>query len=468
MLGGALLLALLANALGAQMVTPQRAASSRRTIDSALAVATADSAWARVKHTYYDTTFRGLDWEAVGVEVRARAAQARDDGELRAAITAMFDRLGESHFALVPAGAVEEWRDAPGATDSSGTLGVELRVLRGRVVVSRVLPGSAAAAAGVQAGWWLERVGALDVAPLARRRLGALDGGARRLAELQLTLSLAARTQGRAGERLRLVFRDGRDRRRTMRIVLRPDDAEVVRYGHLPPQLVRFESQRLDDAAGCIGVVRFNMWMGPVAPRLDEAMSAYRHCRGIVLDLRGNVGGVAAMVMGVAGYFLDSTVSLGTMTTRGAVLRYVTNPRRSDRFGRPLPPYAGALAIVVDGMSASTSEMFAAAMQVLGRARVFGEPTAGQALPAMLAPLPNGDVMQHVVGDFTAPDGRRIEARGVIPNVQIRLSRAALLAGRDETFRAALAWIGQAPIVSTARHAPLGVGRPALADQSWR
>lgn len=441
-LGGALLLALLANALGAQVAPVPRGPIARRAIDSALAVATADSAWARVKHTYYDTTFRGLDWEAVGAEVRARAARARDERELRAAITAMFDRLGESHFALVPSGAVEHGRAAPSEEDSLGTAGIELRLLRGRVVVSRVVPGSAAAGAGVRAGWWLERVGALEVAPLVRTRLASLDGAARRLAELQLTLSLAARTHGRAGERLRLAFRDGRGRRRPVRLVLRRDDAELVRFGPLPPQLVRFESRRLDDAAGCVGVVRFNAWMAPVAPRFDDAMAEYRHCRGVILDLRGNVGGVAAMVMGVGGYVLDSAVSLGTMTTRGAALRYVANPRRSDRRGRPLAPYAGELAILVDGMSASTSEIFAAAMQVLGRARVFGEPTAGQALPAMLAPLPNGDVMQHVVGDFVAPDGRRLEARGVVPNVQIQLSRAALLAGRDEVLRAALSWIG--------------------------
>jgi carboxyl-terminal processing protease len=109
-----------------------------------------------------------------------------------------------------------------------------------------------------------------------------------------------------------------------------------------------------------VGVVRFNVWMTPVMPRLDDAMVEFQRCRGVVLDLRGNVGGVAAMVMGLGGYFVDSTVSLGTMTTRGGALRYVSNPRRSDRHGRALRPFAGSLAILVDGMSVSTSEIFAA------------------------------------------------------------------------------------------------------------
>lgn len=468
-LGAALLLAVLANALGAQAAPRRPPPVQRRTIDSALAVATADSAWARVKHTYYDTTFRGLDWEAAGAEVRARAARARNAGELRGAITAMFDRLGESHFALIPSDAVASWSDAPADAGSLGVVGIDLRLMGGRVIVSRVAPGSAAADAGVHAGWWLERLGAIDVAAFTRERLRVPEGSARRLAELQLPLSLMARTHGSVGSRLRLAFRDGAGRRRTVRLARRPSGGEVVRFGHLPPQLVQFESQRYTDPAGCVGVVRFNVWMTPVMPKLDDAMAEFQRCRGVVLDLRGNVGGVAAMVMGMGGYFIDSTVSLGTMTTRGGALRYISNPRRSDRHGRPLAPFAGSMAILVDGMSVSTSEIFAAAMQVLGRGRVFGEPTAGQALPAMLARLPNGDVMQHVVGDFAAPDGRRIEAEGVLPDEPVPLSRASLLAGRDDTLLAALAWIGARTPAATASAAADSSGTASAATGGrWR
>jgi carboxyl-terminal processing protease len=51
--------------------------------------------------------------------------------------------------------------------------------------------------------------------------------------------------------------------------------------------------------------------------------------------------------------------------------------------------------------------------------------------------------MQYVVADFTAPDGRRIEARGVVPDVHVPLRRRALLDGRDDALEAALAWIDQ-------------------------
>ncbi|MEP7382710.1 MAG: S41 family peptidase [Gemmatimonadota bacterium] len=417
--------------------------AGRVDFDSMLAVATADSAWSRIAQSYYDTTFHGNDWSAVRRELRARAERAHSMAEVRSAIEAMFARLGESHFALIPSDAVAGFSDAPVEGEAIGDVGIELRRLDGAVVVSRVIDGSAAAFAGIHPGWTLERLGDVDVAAFTRERLRVPAGSARRLAELQLPLALMGRAQGTVGSLLQLVLRDGEGVERRVMVRRRAVEGEVVRFGHLPPLLVRVESERHDDASGCVGVLRFNVWMTPVMPRVDEAMVAFQGCRGVVLDLRGNVGGVAAMVMGLGGYFLDSVSSLGTMTTRGGTLRYVSNPRRSDRQGRPLAPFAGPVAILVDGLSVSTSEIFAAGLQVLGRARIFGEATAGQALPSMISQLPNGDVMQYVVADFTAPDGRRIEARGVTPDERVVLRRKALLEGRDEGMEAARKWIGR-------------------------
>jgi carboxyl-terminal processing protease len=161
----------------------------------------------------------------------------------------------------------------------------------------------------------------------------------------------------------------------------------------------------------------------------------------MILDLRGNLGGVAGMMMGVAGHFLAEPKTLGIMRTRGDEMRFVANPRLATDTGVPVQPFAGSVAILVDGLSASTSEMFAAAMQALGRARVFGERTPGQALPAMATRLPTGDVLMHVVADFVAPDGSKIEGRGVIPDEVVPLTVADLGARRDGALEAAIRWM---------------------------
>jgi C-terminal processing protease CtpA/Prc len=83
-------------------------------------------------------------------------------------------------------------------------------------------------------------------------------------------------------------------------------------------------------------------------------------------------------------------------------------------------------------------------LQSLGRARVFGETSMGQALPALFDTLPNGDVFIHAWGDFVTGTGVRIEGRGVVPDEKVAHTRAALLAGRDAPLEAALAWIDRA------------------------
>jgi len=241
-------------------------------------------------------------------------------------------------------------------------------------------------------------------------------------------------------------LRDGDDRQVTLDVERRLAPGDAVRFGNLPTMLARLTHERLPaPGGGCVGVIRFNVWMTPIMPAFDEAMDEARDCRGVVVDLRGNPGGVGGMVMGVGGYFLARPTPLGTLRTREAELRFVTNPRMVNNKGQAVRPFSGPLAIVVDATSASTSEIFAAGMQGVGRARLFGETSAGQALPAQMYRVPSGDVLMYVVADFTAPDGRRIEGRGAVPDERVPVTRADLLAGRDAPVLAAVRWIAAQP-----------------------
>src|SRR5207253_5087976 len=124
---------------------------------------------------------------------------------------------------------------------------------------------------------------------------------------------------------------------------------------------------------------------------------------------------------------------LGTMLTRDTPLKFMINTR--------LPAYRGPLAILVDGASASTSEIFAGGMQDLKRARIFGTRTAGAALPSFIEQLPNGDGFQCATADYISEGGRRLEGVGVAPDVEAGPSRELLLAGRDAALEAAVNWI---------------------------
>jgi len=419
--------------------SPARPDTGSRALDSTLALATFDSAWRTVGLSLRGRGVTSIDWPAVRRELRPRAARASTDTALRAVVDDMLRRLGESHFAILPPppGSAEP-SGSRGVDAALGTAGIIVRVVDRQTLIWRVESAGAAWRAGVAPGWVLEQIDDFHVPTLR----AADTSSTRRLAHVSGVMQAL---RGAPGTTIRIVARDAAGLRRETTFARDSLRGPVARFGNLPPLPASVELRRtlLPDGR-CVGVIRYEYWMVPVMPALDRAVDSVRACAGIVMDLRGNLGGVAGMMMGVAGHFLSEPHTLGTMRTRGDEMRFAANPRRSTDAGMPVEPFAGPLAILVDGMSASTSEMFAAGLQSLGRARVFGERTAGQALPAMATRLPTGDILMHVVADFVAADGSRIEGRGVLPDELVPLVRADLVANRDAPLEAALRWIDRA------------------------
>jgi C-terminal processing protease CtpA/Prc len=208
---------------------------------------------------------------------------------------------------------------------------------------------------------------------------------------------------------------------------------KMVSFGNLPEMHLTFESHALPDGAG---YVKFNEFLDPVSiiPQFDAAMRTFAKAPGIILDLRGNPGGIGIMAMGIAGFFVKKEgQKLGEMKMRDATLKFVIFPRPET--------YDGPLAILVDAGSASTTEILAQGLHDLDRARIFGTRTAGAALPSDIVRLPNGDGFQFAQASYTSVKGTVIEGSGVTPDVEVRQTSEATRAGRDLVVEAADAWI---------------------------
>ncbi len=425
--------------------TTDAAAAPARLIEPALARLTFDSAWSRVAHSYYDTTFRGVSWTGVRDELQPIADTTTTLAGLRRLIGNMLDRLGDSHMVLIP----REYVDAmsPSLGDSASAVGaprwsgLEFRLVDGAVLVSRVASGSPADLAGIRTGWQLEQVGEVGVRPRVERTAAVENAVARARAELALIGGLEARTNGPSDSATRLVLRDGGGQIAERLFVPVPPPGELVRFGNLPPVAAEVRQERLERGDRCVAYISLSVWMPQVIPGLERALDQNVECDGAVLDLRGNPGGVVGLMMRAGSFVFDTTVSLGEMHTRGSTLHFNVTPRRVATGGTLAGPYAGRIAILVDEFSMSTTEMFAAALQDLGRARVFGQPTPGQALPSAMIRLPTNDVLLHAFANYLTPGGERLEGRGVQPDVPVPLSRAALLAGRDAPLDAAVQWL---------------------------
>jgi len=401
---------------------------------AAKASATFEAAWKIIRDSHFDPKMNGVDWQAVRSELGPRAARARNDGELRDVIKTMLDRLGLSHFALIPSGG--DGGSAP--VDLGGDPGFDVRRAGSELIVTQVDPQGGAAASGVRPGWRLLSIEGMPAAELLSRLPDAMPD---RLRQVEAWRLIENRVRGPRGSRAALMFEDGA-RDLAVAVERRPDTGQPATVGNLPTMYVRFDATEQRTPGGAsVGVIGFNVWMPAVDAMFQRAIDRFRNANAIVVDLRGNPGGLAAMIMGISGHFLAERQPLGTMKTRESELKFTANPRLVNAAGERVTPFGGPVAVLVDGMTGSASECFAGGLQALKRARVFGQTSMGQALPAFFDKLPNGDVLIHATGDFVTADGTRLEGRGVVPDETVPLDRKALLAGRDSTLAAALAWV---------------------------
>ncbi len=397
-----------------------------------------DQVWTTIKDQHWDPTLGGLDWNAVRTELRPRAEAATTMAAAREVMGDMIGRLKQSHFGIIPR---EVYRDmtpasageeaATQTTKPPGATGIDVRVIDGEALVTRVRDDSPAYAAGIRPGWIVARVGKRDIKPiLAKVGKAHADSS---LKDYYLRASVMAQLAGDVGEKVDVTFLDGEDRKVQHALTLGPPSGSEAHFGNLPTMFVTFDARKLDPNVGYISLSAF---FDPpmVMQKFTDAMTQFNKCDGVILDLRGNPGGIGFIAMGMGGFFVtESGKKLGTMITRQGPLNFVLNPRAQG--------YEGPLAILVDSGSASTSEILAGGLQDLKRARVFGTRTPGAALPSVVTKLPNGDGFQYAIANYISAGGQPLEGRGVVPDEEVKLDRKSLLNGRDPVIDAAVRWI---------------------------
>lgn len=382
-----------------------------------------DVVWRTVKEKHFDPTLGGLDWDGVRERYAPRVETVKSDSELYALLQQMLGELRQSHFSIIPPEAVIE--DA--ASDpSNGGIGIDLRIIDGLAVITRVDPASAAESAGLRAGFVIKQIDQTIAEKFTSRVSQAAQSQS--MIRLLATRALMSRVEGKTDSTVRLVYLDGNNRQREAVIKREPLGGEMSEpFGNFPAQRTFFEARRLE---GGVGYIRFNIFVMIQLNKVRAAIRSMHDAPGIIIDLRGNPGGIGAMANAIAAMTETRQTSLGTMKMRAGHINFAVFPQKD--------PFMGKVAILIDGGSASTSEVMAAGMQEIGRAIVVGERSAGAALPSIFTKLPTGALFQFAIGDFRTPKGTLVEGRGVTPDLEVKLSRRELLRGRDSQLDAAM------------------------------
>ena len=314
-------------------------------------------------------------------------------GVVRSFFDELFNHL-DPYSRYVPPGAAETERDR---RSGQAGLGLTLAGVRGAVQIATVNPSSPADDAGLRPG----------------DRIVSVDGRAVRGTNAAIVAGWIA---GPDGSTVRLVWRSrGR---------LRQADIERAL---VPPQTVTAE--RMDDIV-LIHVSGFSVDTDEQFAAALEAAFAGHKVRGLVIDLRGNRGGLLRQSVSVVDQMLVSGLVVTTAGRNPQSSRVWPGGTGEDAAqGRPI-------VLLVDGRTASAAEIMAAGLADNGRAVVVGSSTLGKGLVQTISPLPDGGELFVTWSRVLAPGGWPLQGLGVMPQVctslgeeSLRLQLAELLRG---------------------------------------
>jgi carboxyl-terminal processing protease len=251
------------------------------------------------------------------------------------------------------------------------------RALDGRLRVLSIEPGSPAARAGLQRG---DALIAVAGRPTQGRSVADVVGALR----------------GDAGSKVTVVVARG-SQQLTVRLRRAAVDTDDVSASLVTPNV-----ERLRVSAFTRGVGRW------VRARVADAES--RHLRGLILDLRGDPGGLLDEAVETSSAFLaDGPVV--TYEQRGHA-RQVLDALGGGNMGIPL-------VVLVDGGTASAAEIVAGALQDRGRAVIIGSRTFGKGSVQAPSQLSDGSALELTVGHYLTPSGRSLDGVGIVPDLEM-------------------------------------------------
>ena len=391
-----------------------------------------DYVWAQIHENLWPEVLEEAGWDEAYGEFRPRIEEASTMREWRIAMSEMLDRLQISHTQIIPGELYSRHlSDGTYSERNNGETGLSVRVLDGQAVVTGVHEESAAWADGVRPGWIVESLDGRNIEEGLAGLAEVYEG--HYMKDLTLAAVTQSRLSGDVGEDIEAAFLNGDDSPVEMDLILEQKRGFEFEFGNLPTMYVWMDTMTV---AGDIEYVKFNMFMDPVhlMPIFERAVRRAAEGRGLVIDLRGNMGGMGAMASWLSGFLFDEKGNdFGTFKMKGTELTLIVVPRPNA--------YTGPVAVLIDGLSLSASEFLADGLQKTGRAKVFGQRTTGFALPSVIEKMPNGDAIQYVYADYVNSEGERLEGRGVIPDFQVIPAREQLLSGRDPVLEASIEWI---------------------------
>lgn len=353
-----------------------------------------DEVWQIIDRTYVDGTFNQVDWKAVRNDYLQRPY--KDKEEAYKAIREMLKKLGDPYTRFMDP---QEFRNMQ--IDTSGELfGVGIQLAADektkKLTVIAPIEESPAAAAGI----------------LAKDIITHIDGKTTEGMDVNKAVTLI---RGPAGTKVKLSILRGD----------KPLEFDLKR-AKIEIHPVKYSYQKTP--TGAVGYIRLNQFSANAPQEMKTAIEKLekQQVNGYILDLRSNPGGLLYTSVDIARMWLKEGSIVSTVNRQGEQEREQANRRAlTDK----------PMVVLVDGGSASASEILSGALQDNKRATIVGTKTFGKGLVQSVRGLGDGSGLAVTIAKYLTPLGRDINKHGIDPDVEIKLTdeqRQSLSQDRDK------------------------------------
>ena len=349
-----------------------------------------DNSWKIIRDNYYD---EDLNQQAWGRWKEHYHGQIKTDEDAKVAIDTMLASLNDPYSRYM---SKEEYNEQNNSINSKITgIGVNITSIAGKIHIVNVMEGTPAQFANI----------------LPEDIIIAIDG--KDVSGLSLS-EVANLVKGPENSFVNITILRNRDKL-TKKVMRKEIKIKTVKSSVLDKN---------------IGYIQISSFIGSTTPNeFLEALEKTKNTDGLILDLRGNTGGLLPNAIFIANLFIPKGNLVSIVGRDG--YKYDINAQDTE-FGINKPPI-----VLVDGNSASASEILSGALKDYNKAKLLGTKTYGKGMVQKIIPMPNETGLNLTIAKYLTPKGTDINQKGITPDIKVEFSLKDVKTNNDAQLQAA-------------------------------
>ena len=342
-----------------------------------------DKAWRTIRKNYYIKDMNNQDWYRWKVHYQG---QIKTEEDAYVAINTMLASLDDPYSKFL---SKKEFAELNSSIDSKITgIGVNILSNAGKIMILNVIEGTPANSAGIKSGDIIFAVNKKEVSGMSVSDVATLVRG---------------------------------PENSTVEITLLRGEKKITKTIKRKEIKIKTVKSSVDKNIGYIQILSF---IGSTTSNeFIEALEKTENTDGLILDLRGNPGGLLPNAVFIANLFIPEG-KIVSVVGRNGFKQDLTAQNTDFTINKPL-------IVLIDGSSASASEILSGALKDYKKAKLVGTKTYGKGMVQQVIPMPNETGLNLTIAKYLTPSGADINKKGISPDINVELTFEDLKKNND-------------------------------------